>query len=52
MTKSKNKKYNEQNTKKYQKKSSNYKNITNKQRTKYDDMRQIDWEYFGPFYWD
>lgn len=52
MAKSKSKKCNEHNARKHQKKSANEKKITNKQRAKYDDMKQIDWECFGPFYWD
>lgn len=28
------------------------KNSKNKEKAKYDDMRQIDWSYFGPGYWN
>ncbi len=24
----------------------------NRDKAKYDDMRQVDWSYFGPSYWD
>lgn len=52
MADSKNKKCNEQNAQEHKKESSKPKRITNKQRAKHDNMRQIDWACFGPFYWD
>lgn len=43
------------------KKKTNNKSINNKEKSKiskskekakYDEMRQVDWSYFGPGYWD
>lgn len=43
------------------KKKTNTKSINNKEKSKiikskgkakYDEMRQVDWSYFGPGYWD
>lgn len=43
------------------KKKTNTKNSNNKEKSKiskskgkakYDEMRQVDWSYFGPGYWD
>lgn len=52
MSKNKSKKRNTQGIKTHQKQNSNTKRITNKQRAEYDEMRQIDWEYLSPSYWD
>lgn len=33
-------------------KKSESKNSKNMSKAKYDDMRQVDWSYFGPGYFD